>query len=81
MYAAVTGSPIPSTKEAKVINTSMVSRSPFAQLLIINEKVLPMPVVLITLITKPIPTSNTAVVAMFFAPCSNASMIALGPIL
>ena len=44
----------------------------------VNQQI---PVVLITLITRPIPTSNTAVVAMFFAPCESASMIAFGPIL
>ncbi|EXJ45231.1 hypothetical protein D049_1820B, partial [Vibrio parahaemolyticus VPTS-2010] len=68
IYAAVTGKPIPKTNDAKAINTSMMNKSPFAQPLIIKEKVLPMPVVLITLITKPIPTSRTAVVAIFFAP-------------
>ena len=68
MYAAVTGKPIPRINEARATKIIMIIRLPSAQLLIIKEKVFPIPVVVMTLITRPIHTSKIAVVAMFFAP-------------
>ena len=71
---------MPRTSEASATSRIVINRLPPAQLVIIREKVLPIPAVDITLTMIPTATSNTATVVVFLAPIANASRIALGPI-
>ena len=57
-----------------------MEREPPAQLVIISEKVLPSPVVEMTLTMRPTEHSRMAVMIMFRDPSSRAAMICFRPI-
>ncbi len=73
MYEAVTGNPMPSTKEARATRSSVINSEPCAHSTIIRENALPTPVVVTTLITIPTATSSRAVDTMLRTPSTTAS--------
>ena len=64
---------MPSIKDASATSTRVMNRLPCAHSTIISEKALPTPVVITTLMTRPMATSNKAVMIVPFTPSTQAS--------